>query len=201
MRVLKPDAATIDYYEKNFSSYAKLSSMIDMHEQWGIFVACLKSGAKILDVGCGSGRDIKYFLGLGFVVDGLEPSTAMAEYAQKITGAKVYNLAAEEIDFTECYDGIWACASLLHMSKSALIETAPKIFKATKRDGYIYVSLKRGVGEVRDDEGRYFSFYEMEEVCEIFLSRGGGRVVNSWLSSDKNGRVGTQWINLLLQKI
>lgn len=201
MKTLIPDADTLKYYENVYEEYARFSSSIDMKEQWSAFASKLPYGSKILDLGCGTGRDIKHFLDLGFKVDGLEPSVAMATYTRLRTGVEVFDLAAEQIEFEEEYDGIWACASLMHMRKSAFAETLPKVVMALKFGGYFYFSLKRGAGEIRNEDGRLFSFYEMEEVV-TFLSRIGHiQVVERWTSKDMAGRSETQWINVLIRRL
>lgn len=195
-----PDTLTLKYYDRVCDEYDEFSSSIDMQAQWEIFERKLLCGSKILDLGCGAGRDIQNFLSKGYNVVGLEPSVAMANLARLKTGAKIMNLAAEQMNFVDEFDGVWACASLMHMRKSALVATLPKIAQALKFGGYFYLSLKQGVGESRNNDGRFFSFYEMAEILELLLNVNQLEVVEHWLSKDLAGRSDTQWINVLVKK-
>lgn len=106
-------------------------------------VSCeLKS--KILDFGCGSGRDTKYFIDNGYEVDAMDGSKELCKVATKYTGIKVQHMFFE--DFNECnaYDGIWACASILHLKKCELPDMIKRLYKALKRNGVIYMSFKYG---------------------------------------------------------
>ncbi|MDU9027641.1 class I SAM-dependent DNA methyltransferase [Pseudomonas mediterranea] len=199
--MLAPDTLTLKYYDSVCDEYDKFSSSIDMQAQWEVFERKLPLGSKILDLGCGTGRDIQYFLSKGYNVEGLEPSVAMANIARLKTGAKIINLAAEQMDFAGEFDGVWACASLIHIPKSALVATLPKIARALKFGGYFYLSLKQGVGEARNNDGRFFSFYEMDEILELLLNVNQLEGVEHWLSKDLAGRSDTQWINVLVKKI
>ncbi|WP_176814211.1 class I SAM-dependent methyltransferase [Pseudomonas sp. NFACC13-1] len=195
-----PDIATLKYYEDTCREYDRFSSSIDMGEQWASFESMLPSGGTVLDLGCGTGRDIKHFLEAGFIVEGVEPSLAMANCARSKTGAKIFDLAAEQIAFVEKYDGIWACASLMHMHKSAFVVTLPKIVRSLKPGGHFYFSLKQGFGEARNADGRLFSFYEMDEVIDLFSLIANAQIVKQWVSKDLAGRSETQWLNILVKK-
>jgi SAM-dependent methyltransferase len=198
--MLVPDIATLKYYEDTYREYDKFSSSIDMGEQWKSFESILPPGGRILDLGCGTGRDIKHFLEMGFTVDGVEPSIAMANCARLKTGAKIFDLAAEQIAFAEEYDGIWACASLMHMRKPAFFHTLPKIVSSLKPGGHFYFSLKQGVGEARNADGRLVSFYEIDEIKGLFSRVANTQIVNQWVSKDLAGRSETQWLNTMVRK-
>lgn len=195
-----PDIATLKYYEGTCREYDRFSSSIEMSEQWKSFESMLPPGGTVLDLGCGTGRDIKHFLEAGFIVEGVEPALAMANCARSKTGARIFDLAAEQIAFVEEYDGIWACASLMHMRKSAFFYTLPKIIKSLKPGGSFYFSLKQGVGEARNDDGRLFSFYEMDEIIYLFSLISNAQIVKQWVSKDVAGRRETQWLNIIVKK-
>ncbi|MFJ4247525.1 class I SAM-dependent methyltransferase [Pseudomonas sp. NPDC089741] len=200
MEILVPDIATLKYYEGTYREYDRFSSSIEMSEQWKSFESMLPPGGTVLDLGCGTGRDIKHFLEAGFIVEGVEPALAMANCARSKTGARIFDLAAEQIAFVEEYDGIWACASLMHMRKSAFFYTLPKIIKSLKPGGSFYFSLKQGVGEARNDDGRLFSFYEMDEIIYLFSLISNAQIVKQWVSKDVAGRRETQWLNIIVKK-
>lgn len=195
-----PDIATLKYYEDTYLEYDRFSSSIDMSEQWKSFESMLPSGGKVLDLGCGTGRDIKHFLQMGFIVEGVEPSLAMANHVRLKTGVKIFDLAAEQIAFVEEYDGIWACASLMHMHKDAFFDTLPKIVKSLKPGGYFYFSLKEGVGEARNVDGRLFSFYKADEITDLLSGLANTQIVKQWVSKDLAGRSETQWLNALVKR-
>ncbi|WP_196764436.1 class I SAM-dependent methyltransferase [Pseudomonas fluorescens] len=200
MKILVPDVATLKYYEDTYQEYDRFSSSIDMSEQWKSFESMLPPGGRVLDLGCGTGRDIKHFLEMGFIVEGLEPSLAMANCARLKTGAKIFDLAAEQIAFVEEYDGIWACASLMHLCKPAFFDTLPKIVRSLKTGGHLYFSLKQGVGEARNTDGRLFSFYKMDEITDLFSLIANTQIVKQWVSKDLAGRSETQWVNTIVKK-
>ena len=81
------------------------------------FLACLPAGAAILDFGCGSGRDAKAFLELGFSVEASDGSEELCRRASELTGIPVKRMLFSELSAADRYDGIWACASILHLPR------------------------------------------------------------------------------------
>lgn len=197
----KPDAATVDYYEKNHEAYDLFSSLLDMKPQRDRFLEFVPVGGNILDLGCGAGRDLLHFLSLGYVVEGADPSPAMAQLASRRTGLSISILSAEQIDAIELYDGVWACASLLHVPKSRFDSVIVRIFSALRNGGCFYMSLKEGVGELRSQDGRLFSLYEKDEVEEVLARLPGAKVVDVWFSEDVSKRFSTRWLNFLVCKV
>jgi 2-polyprenyl-3-methyl-5-hydroxy-6-metoxy-1,4-benzoquinol methylase len=86
-----------------------------MERNYRPFLALLKPGARILDAGCGSGRDLKAFSERGYQVVGLDASELMVRLAREHSDQQVHHLAFQEVTYKEEFDGIWACASLLHV--------------------------------------------------------------------------------------
>lgn len=201
MSIMKGDASTINFYNKNHENYDNDTSQLELKEQWKIFESRIRPGGKILDIGCGSGRDITHFQTRGFSVEGLEPSTAMAEMARKRTNARIYIQPAEQLCANNQYDGIWACASLLHISKKNIKETIQRIAQALNKNGHAYISVKSGSGELRKEDGRLFSNYSSEELKEIISTIPEIVIVTLWTTPDAAQREDLEWINLLLKKI
>ncbi|MBQ7418601.1 MAG: class I SAM-dependent methyltransferase [Acidaminococcaceae bacterium] len=149
---------TINFYEKNAEVYAALTVTADMSRAYEKFLAYLPHGAKvldaglgapgsvhgerasiqILDAGCGSGRDSLFFMRQGYRVTMLDASAAMCRCAEKLTGQKALHKTFAEINFDKQFDGIWACASLLHVSEKELENVLVKFHRALKRDGVLY---------------------------------------------------------------
>lgn len=191
---------TIDYYNKNAQSFIDGTVSADFTQIQNIFLELLPKNACILDFGCGSGRDTKYFLDCGYQVDAIDGSGELCKAASEYTGIDVKQMLFQELDEVEKYDGIWACASILHVKKNELPDIIRKISLATKKNGIIYISFKYGDFE-GERNGRYFTGMteiSMKELLENFPELN---VEKQWITGDvRPGRGDERWLNIILRK-
>ena len=111
---------SIDYYNKYAAKVFEETVDQDMSEIRTEFLNLLEEGDTILDLGCGSGRDSLIFYELGYDVTAMDASEEMCKLAEIHTGLEVLHMTFEEMDFDSVFDGIWACASLLHVPEKEL---------------------------------------------------------------------------------
>ena len=156
---------TVDYYNKNYYAFVESTQNVDFSDIQNMFIDLLPKEADILDFGCGSGRDAKYFLEHGYHVEAIDGSTELCRLASIYTGIEVRHMLFQELNEREKYDGIWACASILHLNKAELSGVFEKMSRALKKNGIIYTSFKYGDFEGMRN-GRYFTDF----TEELFLS-------------------------------
>lgn len=190
---------TIEYYDQNAQSFVAGTIDVNMEELYSHFVSLLPTQALILDAGCGSGRDTKAFLDMGYSVEAIDASLAMVNHATSYTGIQVIKKTFQEMGEKEKYDAIWACASLLHVPKDELFDVFTKLTTALKTGGIWYFSFKYG-SEERQKDGR--SFTDMnEESIQSLLSKLGGLVnLKTWLTEDARPDRKEKWLNVIVQK-
>ena len=123
---------TLKYYNENAQSFASGTVSVKFTEVQDKFLEKLNPDAYILDFGCGAGRDTKYFLSRGYQVDAVDGSEQLCRIASEYTGIKVRQMLFQELDEKEKYDGIWACASILHLPKKQLREVLKNMYAALK---------------------------------------------------------------------
>ena len=192
---------TIEYYDKNADQYFETTKAIDMEEQYKPFLNLLPSNAKILDAGCGAGRDSKAFLEKGYDVTAIDASKELAKKASKHIGQNVLPLRFDELKFKEEFDGIWACASLLHVPKEEFQDSLQHLSDALKPGGIMFASIKKGEGESFDKQGRFFSYFSEKEFKDIVNNIKGLEVVQVLGNEDKLNRKDTVWMSIILKKI
>lgn len=187
---------TVAYYESNADEYFDSTVSVDMSDVHRMFLELLPVGGKILDVGCGSGRDLKAFSTAGFQAEGLEPSTAMANRASAYSGCNITCKRVQELDWVARFDGIWCCASLLHVPRLEFPEVLKRITRALKDNGTCYLSLKKGDGE-GVEAGRHYTYWQEDEFRTV-LNEHSAKIVRFWNSPDRRGRSDV-WINCLFR--
>ena len=116
---------TISYYDKNALSYCISTFNVDMTDIYSRFERYLPHGGSILDFGCGSGRDSYHFIQAGYSVTAIDASKQICTFASKRIGQEVIQMRFSDIRYEDSFDGIWACASLLHVSESELQNIFP----------------------------------------------------------------------------
>ena len=126
---------TLNYYDENAAAFIKGTAAADISSTRECFAKLLPPRARILDFGCGSGRDTKAFLELGFQVDATDGSAEICRQASSFTGIDVQHMLFQSLDAVDTYDGIWACASILHLPKAELTGVLHKICRALKPGG------------------------------------------------------------------
>ena len=191
---------TLNYYNTNTNSFIESTQSVLMTEAWNRFTSKLTSGALILDFGCGSGRDTKYFLEKGFSVDATDGSSELCAAASKYTGITVKQVLFQDWKSEPKYNGIWACSSILHLNKSELKQVIANIRDALLPSGIFYTSFKYGTFEgVR--KGRYFTYFTEESFKELIKDVGGFEIIEEWITSDvRPGREEEKWLNVILKK-
>lgn len=193
-------STTLNYYNQNADSFIQGTVSVDFSQVQDKFLERLNEGDYILDFGCGSGRDTKYFLKKGMVVDAIDGSVNLCKLASEYTGIKVRNILFQELDEQEKYDGIWACASILHLSKEELSVVLDKMIAALKKNGIIYTSFKYGDFE-GERNGRYFTDFTDKSFKEFIENVAGVEIVEYWITGDvRQGRGEEKWLNIILQK-
>ncbi len=160
---------TLKYYNENAEKYCEATKYGDMSESYNRFMVLLPDKAYILDFGCGSGRDSKFFLEKGYTVRAIDGSEKLCELASDYIGQKVECMKFDELSDESKYDGIWACSSILHVEREKLPDILRKMIKALKEDGVIFTSFKIGAQEVVQD-GKYYN-YITREILEEMLEQ------------------------------
>ena len=191
----------VNYYDVHAKEYAELTVNADMSHAYEKFLRYLTLGAKLLDAGCGSGRDSLFFMRQGYRVTMLDASAAMCRCAEKLTGQKALHKTFAEINFDKQFDGIWANASLLHVPEQELEKVLKILHRALKEDGVLYASWKYGEAERRDGERFYCDM--TEEKLKKLLRRTGCFVCKEvWVSEDVLPLHREQpWLNVVLGKV
>ena len=188
-----------DYYQLHAQRFFSETVDVDMSELYRPFVAHLKPGARILDAGCGSGRDAKAFSEMGYEVEAFDASAELVELARQHTGLPVKQMRFEEVTEVERYDGIWCCASLLHVPLAELPGVMAQLAKALKPGGVWYLSFKYGSGE-REKDGRRFTDMDESGFAEVLSELSGIEVMECWQTHDQRPERDDSWINLVLSK-
>ena len=191
---------TINYYNQNAENFIANTQNADMHPTQERFLRLLDANTSILDFGCGSGRDTKYFLEKGYQVTATDGSAELCRLASEFTGIKVKEMLFQELDAMNQYDGIWACSSILHLPKKELLPVIQKMCEALKDNGIIYTSFKYGDFE-GERNGRYFTDFTEKTFREYIEKVPELTIEEAWITSDvRPGRGEEKWLNLILRK-
>lgn len=190
---------TLDYYNQQSQNYSNQTLDLKLSTIQDYFLSFLQPDALILDFGCGSGRDTKYFLDQGYRVEAIDGSEEMVKIASKNTGIQVRQMLFNELNEVERYDGIFACASILHVPFNDL----PGIFKrmkiALKDTGIIYVSFKYGDFEGHRGE-RYYTDLTEERLTDILDSVKGLSIISKKITTSVIPGRDEKWLNVILSK-
>ena len=191
---------TLNYYETNAVNFVKSTINADMEFNRGKFLDRIPERGSILDFGCGSGRDTKVFLEMGYVVEAVDGCRELCEIAAKYAGISVKQMDFLELNEKEKYDGIWACSSVLHLPYEELKVVMVKIAEALKKNGVVYVSFKYGNFEGWRN-GRYFTDMMEDGVRRLMEEIDGMSVEEMWVTADvREGRGDERWVNVVGRK-
>ena len=191
---------TIEYYNENVDKFVNDTQDVVFCATQDLFLSYLNEGNSILDLGCGSGRDTKYFLSKGYKVDAMDGSMEICKVASDYTGINVKCLLFNELDEIDKYDGIWACASILHLDRDDLIDVFHRIARALKDNGILYTSFKYSEFEGMRN-GRYFADFTIESFNEFQTNIPEFIIEKKWITSDvRAGREDEKWLNLIMRK-
>ncbi|WP_303838225.1 bifunctional 2-polyprenyl-6-hydroxyphenol methylase/3-demethylubiquinol 3-O-methyltransferase UbiG [Ruminococcus flavefaciens] len=191
---------TIDYYNLNADYFQKSISMANMSAACNHFLSYLSKPAYILDLGCGTGRDSRYFKNRGYSVLPVDASKEMCKIASEMSGVTARLLKFEDLDYNEEFDGVWACASLLHAEREKLPEILRRINKALKPKGVLYMSFKYGkCSEERN--GRFFTDMTEDDIPFLCNDNSSFEVLEHYISSDvRPERSNERWLNIIAKK-
>ena len=191
---------TINYYDINAKEFVEGTLNVDFKATQDKFINKLPAKGYILDFGCGSGRDTKYFLAKDFNVDAIDGSIELCKIASEYTNIKVRHMYFNELSVVNKYDGIWACSSILHLSLDDLVDVFKRMSKALKDEGIIYTSFKYGdfSGE---RNGRYFTDMTEDSFAKLIANVDNLKVEEQWITADVRPQRGNEkWLNLILRK-
>ena len=192
--------ATLAYYAANAEAFAGSTASVEFSAVQARFEALLEPGARVLDFGCGSGRDAKRIMEAGFAVDAVDGSPELCAIASRLAGLQVRCMRFEELSVVGEYDGIWACSSILHVPSTQLPELLGKMAAALRDGGVVYTSFKYGEGEGMR-HGRYFSDFTEETFAQLIAGVPALHVEEQWVSGDaRPGRQDEKWLNVILRK-
>ena len=187
---------TLDFYNKNAEEYASKTFKTDMSDSCDRFLKHVAPGGKILDLGCGSGRDSVYFMEHGYEVCAVDGSEELCRIASENTGLQVRQMLFQELDYAGEFDGVWACASLLHVPGDDLPDVLAKVYGSLKDGGVFYTCFKYGESEeIRD--GKYYTDMT-EERIELLLHESGFEILELYVTGDSLGdRPELRWVNVI----
>mgnify|MGYP000892173189 FL=1 len=192
---------TVEYYNAKAREFFESTVNADMTGHYREFLSLVPQGGRILDAGCGSGRDSLYFINLGYRVTAIDASPVLAQMSSELIGQPVAVLRFQDLDFDAEFDGIWACASLLHVSRREMPDVLERLTRALKPDGVLYASFKYGDWE-GERNGRFFNDYDERSFQLLLRNHPNLQLVSFRVSEDvRPDRAGEKWLNVLVRRV
>lgn len=197
---MRENNSTIEYYNRNAEAYASDTVNVDFSLTQNRFLSYIPGDGLILDFGCGSGRDTKFFKEKGFDVVAIDGSEELCKIAEAHTGIKVKCMLFQELDEVNKYDGVWACSSILHLTREELKTVFQKMINSLKSAGIIYTSFKYS-GFEGERNGRYFIDFTEDSFDDFIKEFSDIEIIDEWITSDvRPDRKNERWLNLILRK-
>ena len=191
--------SSTNYYNLNADSFIAQTRDADMRAHYDRFLQHVPTGGRLLDAGSGSGRDAAWFKSLHYQVEAFDASPAMVQATRDYADVPTKLMRFEDFAWSHKLDGIWACASLLHVPRAALPEVLTRLLDHLQPEGVLYCSFKRGMEE-RLVEGRYFNDMERAQLSTI-VDATGGKLRDVWETQDvRPGRNYGRWLNALIAR-
>lgn len=192
---------TIKYYNKNSELFVSSTKDVEFNKMQNMLLKYLKKGDYILDLGCGSGRDSKAFLEKGFKVVSIDGSEKLCNIASSYIGQEVIFTTFQNFKSDIKFNGIWACASLLHLPYKDLKEVIKNLRNNLKEEGYFYLSFKYGEFE-GERNGRYFTNMTEKKFRNLIKDILEYEIVEEKITLDaRKGREEEKWLNIILKKV
>ncbi|WP_100638947.1 class I SAM-dependent methyltransferase [Marinobacter salexigens] len=190
---------SVAYYNAHAQAFLDETLHVDMTALYEAFLPHLPENAHILDAGCGSGRDSREFLARGYRVTAFDASEKLAGLASKAINHPVSVRSFDEVNEFQVYDGVWACASLLHLPRQQIPHALTRLWQALKPGGLLYLSFKQGEEE-RERNGRHFT-----DATEIELERWANALpglekITTWQTADRRPGRDEYWVNGVFHK-
>lgn len=190
---------TLHYYKTNSTAFFDETVGVDMTVIHDRFLSLVPKGGFVLDAGCGSGRDAKAFKQYGYRVAAFDASSELAALASEHIGYDVDVRTFSEVDEVGFYDGIWACASLLHLPLSELPDAINRLWQALKPGGIMYVSFKEGTTE-RIKDGRHFTDLTEFKLRCLFNGINDVLRIECWQTTDVRPERSDVWLNAIVSR-
>jgi 2-polyprenyl-3-methyl-5-hydroxy-6-metoxy-1,4-benzoquinol methylase len=189
---------TTTFYERHAQEYFARTVGADMSALYDRFLPHVRPGGRILDLGCGSGRDLKAFIERGFDASGIDASPALVKLATDYSGVRCAPMRLEELRSEAEFDAVWACASLLHIRKKKLVAVLRRVRRSLVPGGLMFASVRIGDGEATEPDGRYFAYYSLAEFGDL-CHKAGFRIEDLWTSDDslREGPRSILWANVI----
>jgi 2-polyprenyl-3-methyl-5-hydroxy-6-metoxy-1,4-benzoquinol methylase len=188
------------YYNQRGKEFFDRSVIRSATEQLGKFILFIPKDGTILDAGCGSGRDTKTFNDLGYKVTSFDGSEKMVELATEYTGLPIQHMTFEDMAFDQKFDGIWACATLLHLPHDVLKSTLHTLWQYLEKSGVFYMSFKYGDHEELWSD-RFFNFQNETRITKLIEPLLNAHIIDLWKTPDIDPVNKPDWLNVLVQKL
>lgn len=190
---------SIHYYNQNSKAFIENTQKADMSNLWDAFEKYLKPNSLILDAGCGSGRDSYYFLSKGYSVLAFDGSMEMVKHCKRFLHDNVIHATFEDFDTDIKFDGIWACASFIHVEEENLVKMIKKFSKFLKDEGIIFMSFKERE-ENYEKNGRYFTCLTEIKFKEMVKELDNIDTLEIIHTVDvREGREDEKWISVIMK--
>jgi SAM-dependent methyltransferase len=167
-------STTLEHYESSAVEFWEGTKDHDVSQNYQALLEALPptQGLRILDLGCGPGRDLLYFKSLGHKPTGLDGTPAFCEMARRLTGCEVLNQNFLKLQLEpSSFDGIFANASLFHVPRQELPRVLAELKNALVPEGILFSSNPRGNAEVWSGQ-RYGTYMEYDEYRELLVTAG-----------------------------
>ena len=192
--------STVNYYEKNAHEFYQNTINVDMCEHYRRFEEYLHPESCILDAGCGSGRDILYFLGKGYNVQAFDASAEMVKLSSELTGLSVQQARFENVQLEGMFQGIWASASLLHVDRGSMMDILQRLAARLAEDGVLFMSFKYG-DKVFEKGDRLFNCYDESSFSEMIAALPVLKLLELYKTADvRDKRVNEFWLCAIVKK-
>ncbi|MGL1835129.1 DUF3427 domain-containing protein [Rhodocyclaceae bacterium SMB388] len=190
---------TLAYYDRHAARFVEETIGVDISELHARFLRHVPAGGLILDAGCGSGRDSRAFVARGYRIVAFDASAEIAQRASEVLGQGVAVRSFADVSELCSYDGIWACASLLHLPADDLPHAFERLWRALKPGGALYVSFKHGDDERTDDE-RHFTDATESRLRAWIAGLDDIESSECWVTPDQRPERSESWLNAILRR-